>query len=176
MRFNVAGLLKSPPGTRRRVSVDDVLDVGSDEVLVVGPIIGELSLIRDPSGVIVDGVLSTVLRVPGARCIEPVEVEVEFEVEEHFRPTVQIPGGPALEGEPDGQDDPATEIDARHTLDLTEVLRQSVLLSVPHTVRCDEGCKGLCPDCGTDLNRSDCDCEVEADPRWSELRALLEDG
>ncbi len=175
MRFNVAGLLKSPPGTRRRVTVDDALDFVSEDAILVGPIVGELSLIRELTGVLVDGTLRTTLQVACSRCLEPVDVEVDLYIEEHFRPTVFIPGT-AIERSPEDAEDPATVLDAQHTLDLSEVLRQSVLLAVPLHALCSESCSGLCPECGTDLNRAECDCEAEPDPRWSALRALFEDG
>lgn len=175
MRFNVAGLLKSPPGTRRRVSVDDALDVVSEDVILVGPIVGELLLTRDLSGVLVDGTLRTTMRVACARCLDPVDVEVDLDIEEHFRPTVFIPGV-SFEKSTEDEDDPATVLDAQHTLDLSEVLRQTVLVAVPLNALCSQACNGLCSECGGNLNHEHCSCEAEPDPRWSALRALFEDG
>jgi len=39
---------------------------------------------------------------------------------------------------------------------------------------CSEGCKGLCPRCGRNLNRGKCGCGAGGvDPRWSGLKKLL---
>jgi len=55
-------------------------------------------------------------------------------------------------------------------LDLTETLREATLLAVPQATICREACRGLCPQCGKDLNEGDCDCEDdEVDPRWEGL-------
>ena len=176
MRFNVAGLLKSSPGSKQIVQVGETLEVRGDEAKIIGPIAGELVLIRELSGVLVSGSLQAMMRVPCGRCLEPVEVEVDLEIEEHYRPTVAMSGGPMVDSIPEEDEDPATLLDAQHTLDLSEVLRQAVLVAIPLNERCRDDCAGLCPICGVNRNSVECDCEPEPDPRWSELRALLEDG
>jgi uncharacterized protein len=61
-------------------------------------------------------------------------------------------------------------------IDLTDDVRQTVLLSVPLKLLCRIDCRGLCPDCGTDLNTGTCICTGEnADSRWDELRGLQTD-
>jgi uncharacterized protein len=58
-------------------------------------------------------------------------------------------------------------------LDLTEAVREHVLLAVPEFVNCDDACRGFCPQCGTNLNETTCECRAEAeDPRWAALRRL----
>lgn len=56
---------------------------------------------------------------------------------------------------------------------LEDVVREQVLLSLPARTLCSEGCKGLCPRCGQNLNLASCTCDTStADPRWSALRGL----
>lgn len=43
-------------------------------------------------------------------------------------------------------------------LDLNELVMSDLILSIPTKKLCDENCKGLCPKCGTDLNKSECSC------------------
>jgi uncharacterized protein len=58
-------------------------------------------------------------------------------------------------------------------LDLTTPVREHVLLAVPTYVYCQEGCRGLCPQCGANLNQAVCACtSEEADDRWAPLRQL----
>jgi uncharacterized protein len=58
-------------------------------------------------------------------------------------------------------------------LDLTQAVRENVLLSVPEFVNCDDACRGFCPRCGTNLNESTCECRTaDEDPRWAALRRL----
>jgi uncharacterized protein len=43
------------------------------------------------------------------------------------------------------------------------------------TPLCDDACKGLCPQCGRNLNEGTCDCQPDtSDDRFSALRQLLE--
>ena len=43
-------------------------------------------------------------------------------------------------------------------VDITEGLREAILLNLPNFPLCDEGCKGLCVQCGKDLNKGPCGC------------------
>lgn len=58
-------------------------------------------------------------------------------------------------------------------IDMTDDVRQTVLLSVPLKLLCSENCKGLCPHCGMNLNFGTCTCtESVVDPRWEQLIKL----
>ncbi|MBI5475286.1 MAG: DUF177 domain-containing protein [Ignavibacteriales bacterium] len=60
------------------------------------------------------------------------------------------------------------------SIDLSEDIRQALTVSVPLKLLCSEECKGLCRQCGTNLNNLICRCEPETtDPRWQGLRDLL---
>ena len=59
------------------------------------------------------------------------------------------------------------------TLDITEDVRQTAMLAIPLKLLCAEGCRGLCPRCGKNLNVETCSCTVEeGDARWEPLRSL----
>jgi uncharacterized protein len=45
-------------------------------------------------------------------------------------------------------------------LDISEDVRRALILEIPTWSLCSETCKGLCPECGTDLNATDCSCEI----------------
>jgi uncharacterized protein len=61
-------------------------------------------------------------------------------------------------------------------IDITEDVRQTVLLSVPLKHVCREDCRGLCPHCGKNLNEGACGCvEKISDSRWQGLRPLQND-
>jgi uncharacterized protein len=58
-------------------------------------------------------------------------------------------------------------------IDITDDVRQTLLLAVPFKRVCREQCKGLCPHCGKNLNEGSCDCKVFSDDsRWEKLREL----
>jgi len=58
-------------------------------------------------------------------------------------------------------------------VDITEDVRQTVLLDVPQKLLCREDCLGLCPTCGVNRNDRPCACAADRiDPRWEKLKDL----
>ncbi len=68
-------------------------------------------------------------------------------------------------------DDPSEYVVPEKTdvLDLSEAIREELILALEAYVLCHEDCKGLCPSSGTDLNTKSCDCRPQSDPRWAAL-------
>lgn len=68
----------------------------------------------------------------------------------------------------------ASEIQAgQESVDLTDDIREEVLLNLPHYPVCTPDCKGLCPQCGRNLNAGACGCKApKGDLRWSGLDDL----
>ena len=61
------------------------------------------------------------------------------------------------------------------TIDLTESLRETLIINEPAQVLCQDDCKGLCVHCGANHNVSPCSCKsFVVDPRLAALRALLD--
>lgn len=60
-------------------------------------------------------------------------------------------------------------------LDIEDVVFSQIITSIPIKVLCKEDCKGLCPQCGKDLNEGPCNCEREdlIDPRFQKLQGLF---
>ncbi|RMD95294.1 MAG: DUF177 domain-containing protein [Calditrichaeota bacterium] len=60
-------------------------------------------------------------------------------------------------------------------IDISEDVRETVLLAIPIKLLCKEDCKGLCPHCGANLNFETCTCPgPQLDPRWEALKKLME--
>jgi uncharacterized protein len=174
-QFNVAQLLKQPSGTRRIYDIDasdgPPLD---DDLKVVAPFHGEVRFMRVGAGILVTGKLETAVELECSRCLAAFQTATRFEIEEEFRPTLDVNSGARLAQESD--QDTATLIDERHILDLAEVIRQNLTLSLPRSPLCRPDCEGLCPQCGENRNEGSCDCEIEVvDPRWAVLKASLEE-
>ena len=172
MRFNVAQLLKSAAGASREYDLnEDITDIDRD-LDVIKPLTGKIRFLRTDKGILVTGHLQAEVHVPCRRCLAPVTAPVEFDLEEQFRPSVDIFTGAAIPVE-DGEDE-VTRTDEHHILDLAEVIRQNLLLAIPISPLCNLHCRGLCPDCGANLNKEPCSCQrEEGDPRLAVLRELL---
>jgi len=172
VRFNVARLLKSAAGASREYDFDEDIAGIDEELDIILPLTGKVRFLRTDSGILVTGHLHTEVRMPCRRCLTPVTVPVEFDLEEQFHPSVDIFTGAAIPLE-EGEDE-VTRMDGHHILTLTEVIRQNLLLVLPMSPLCDPHCRGLCPNCGANLNEGPCDCQrEESDPRLAALRELL---
>lgn len=57
---------------------------------------------------------------------------------------------------------------------LDELVLADVLLQMPAKILCKEDCKGLCVQCGKNLNEGPCGCQKPIDPRLEALRQLLD--
>lgn len=172
MRFNVAQLLKSEIGATREYEINEDIRGIDEDLEITKPLTGKVRLIRVADGILVTGRLETEVLVACRRCLQSVSAPAVVELEEEFRPSIDVTTGTPL---PKGDDiDPATLIDEHHMLDLTEVVRQGLLLSIPVSVLCRADCRGICPQCGQNLNEGTCDCEFEeGDPRLADLGKLL---
>jgi len=61
-------------------------------------------------------------------------------------------------------------------LDLEPLARDAVVLELPLAPLCKQGCLGLCPLCGADLNEGGCGCSADGGyPRWAALDVLRQD-
>ena len=64
-----------------------------------------------------------------------------------------------------------------HVLDISGAVESLVYSSLPMRNLCSDDCKGLCPKCGTDLNKSECNCDTTRyDPRFAIFRKLAGNG
>jgi len=58
-------------------------------------------------------------------------------------------------------------------IDLSPLIREQLMLSLPTRPLCREDCRGLCPHCGINLNRETCGCREERlDSRLAALRSI----
>jgi uncharacterized protein len=126
---------------------------------------GKRQIIQD---IRLKGRLSTGIELQCARCLEPVPQEIKRNFELLYRPL----------GADAGRDELSiTDAEAEigyyqgNGLLLEDVLREQVLLALPLKITCRADCKGLCPQCGKNLNQERCSCSTEVeDPRWAALK------
>ncbi len=173
MLYNVAQLLKASVGTSFQADIHEENIQFDDDFKVLGPVTGHVRMRRTNQGLLVDGWVDLTLELSCTRCLKTFEQPMHVTFEELFLPTVDVVTGLAL---PPIDEEEAFPIDDHHLLDLTEAVRQHVLLALPMVTVCREDCAGLCPQCGHDLNLGPCDCKPEVDTRLSVLEKLLQNG
>jgi uncharacterized protein len=164
--LNVADLIDRP-GTSRRVELDVAVPDGFALPLasIREPLrlVGVLESVVD--GLLVRGTLSVCMRLECARCLEPIDADVDADVVELFQDPARLP--PGLEPPEEGY-----EISEGH-IDLDALLRDTLAPATPYQPLCHLDCAGLCAECGTNLNERACTCaDDDVDPRWAVLRDL----
>lgn len=172
MLYNVAQLLREPVGSSRRYDLDGEL-CGIDE-LNPGPtpVTGHVELIKTNEGIVARVMVSLPLVVACRRCLEAAEAMHEIAFDEVFLPSVDMETGARLATP---EDEPELVIDGRNILDLTEVIRQFAVIETEDPVLCKPDCKGLCSQCGSNLNEGPCSCEqMTGDPRLAVLAQLVD--
>lgn len=109
-------------------------------------------------GIAVTGVATAHWHGECKRCLAPVQESTEIDIDELYQVKVTDPD--------------AFPIDADQ-LTLLPMVRENILVVVPQFLLCQPECKGMCPQCGADLNEGQCSCATPVtDDRWAALEAL----
>ena len=103
------------------------------------------------------------------RCLEEYAFPLETDFNVVLVPKAETPA-PEAELSDDELDLSVYEGDE---IDLAPLLREQIILALPTRPLCNEGCKGLCPGCGVNLNVEHCRCAAAVgDPRLAVLRNI----
>jgi uncharacterized protein len=116
----------------------------------------------------VAGRLNAEIELTCSRCLEPFTTPVSTDFDLSYVPRTENVGEGEREVE---EDDLATAFYSSNQIDLGQLIVEQLQLAVPMKPLCDGTCKGLCPQCGTNLNTGSCDCHQEwEDPRLAALK------
>lgn len=121
--------------------------------------IGATGKIRNYSGyILLTAAIHLKAKVICARCASDFETEFSYETEQKLTDKLENKENDEFILVENGQ------------FDLSEYVNSSILLELPTRFLCSEDCKGLCPKCGHNLNKSPCSCDTrEIDPRLAVL-------
>ncbi len=168
MRFNVAQLLKEPVGSYRDYQLDERI-TGPQRLADTAS--GPVHMLRTHHGILVRAALETQSTIACGRCLVEFVRTAELAVEEEFFPTVDLRTGRGIAPPPEAEE--GSLIDDSHVLDLTGAMLEWILTDMPMKPLCRRDCRGLCPECGANLNVIRCDCKSSGqDPRWQALAGL----
>ncbi|HAA90191.1 MAG: Uncharacterized protein XD63_0697 [Thermoanaerobacterales bacterium 50_218] len=119
--------------------------------------------------VLVQGKISAKVDLQCSLCLRQFTLTVDLPFEETYRRTKDN----VSQDEQEGHEPRVYQGDE---IDLGEMIREELILSLPMKPVCQPDCRGLCPVCGQDLNVADCGCSRQIpDPRWAVLQKLLND-
>jgi uncharacterized protein len=142
------------------------------------------SLKKVSGGVLLNGSFTAHVAAPCKRCLVDVPVDLLVSFTLNLVPESLVRGEDHLDKDEQASDDRGQgetggsfgleeadeEIFDGKTIDLDPIVREQVLLALPMNAVCREDCKGLCGQCGQNLNEKQCGCEQKViDPRLAPL-------
>lgn len=170
LSYNVADLLRAAPGTERRFVVQEVEFEVAPDLRLAAPVAGEIRLSVAGRSILARANLSTAIDAMCSRCLSEVIAPIDFEIDEVALPIVDIDTGKPVEA---GDDPDALRLNDHHELDLGGPVREAISLAEPIALLCRPDCRGLCFECGADLNATPehAHSEDQIDPRLASLAA-----
>jgi len=140
----------------------------SDPYRIVAPVQLDFDIHKDKNRFRLDGTVRTELELPCSRCLEPYRMPVDATFDLRYLPASEMSTEPERELQ---EDDAETSYYRDDQIDLNELMREQFYLALPMKPLCRDDCKGLCAQCGTNLNTGTCDCATEwVDPRLAALK------
>ena len=161
LRLNVGFLISAAIGTNRDFTFDyETMQVGDD--LTLRQFKGTARFSRTPQGLLLQADFQGRLDLECVRCLTPYEQPLKWNLTDLYAFDRRSISESNLLVPEDGQ------------IDLAPLLREYALLEIPISPTCKPDCKGLCPECGENLNETDCGhSNQESDSPFAALKDLL---
>lgn len=146
----------------------------------------DLDLYAEGAHAFAAGTFHGELMVACSRCVNQVKLVIDEKLRVTFVPRHEMPDDGetpdpkhAPKDASDGDEGPEVAEDDLDVfpfdgerIDLEPLFREQFVLAIPYAPLCREDCKGLCQQCGIDLNTASCSCEPPIDPRLAALKGL----
>jgi uncharacterized protein len=154
----------------RTFQPDEVGQEG-DAYRIVAPVHLDFELHKDKDKFRLAGKAQAELELMCSRCLEPFLMPVDSSFDLRFLPATEMAADDEREVQ---EEDLETSYYRDDQIDLNELLREQFYLALPMKPLCREDCKGLCAQCGTNLNTGTCACATQwEDPRLAPLKGLI---
>lgn len=146
---------------RKGANEFSVLDemAAQDECRFNEPIDIELKVIPEKDLIKVKGCVSTIIQMTCSRCLLNFDLPIRQKFTLRF--SKQIPSD--INTEDDNVELTADQIGVIYfqgeEINFKDSIQEQVVLALPIKPLCTESCKGLCQQCGADLNTQPCGCE-----------------
>ena len=146
----------------------------NDQILGLdGPLNVQMTISKEESNFVVEGRLSGGIRLRCDRCLGFYSHELQPEFRLFLSSPPQDPDQNEIEL---CEEDMAVRFITGDEIDIDDIVIEQIYLSLPIKFLCSEGCHGLCPRCGTNLNRGKCGCPEETGhPAFLKLKELDKD-
>lgn len=170
LQYNVSQLLKSDVGEIRSYDfeLDEPIDLDGTSATGVQ---GHVKFTLTNFGILAAVHADAMLHLTCSRCLDVFAWPAHVRFEEQYQPVIDVTSGLPTSVPRDGE---VYLISNNHTLDLTDAVRENLLLAVDMKPLCRADCQGLCPTCGVNRNTEVCICPPQEEPSpFAVLQGLL---
>jgi DUF177 domain-containing protein len=137
-----------------------------------GDLVFRIYIRGNPFKASVEGDLTAPIRAHCHRCWQ----DIQLDLSRNFHLTYLAPDPKRMaqeEVELSNDELEVSYLENSH-LAIHEMIREQIYLALPMKFLCSQECRGLCPNCGANLNEVECGCAVEQmDPRWASLKVII---
>jgi uncharacterized protein len=164
--------IRTPQERFERVYPSEAFAGDREDFRVSAPVSLAFDIFKDKAQYRLVGRTRTKLELPCSRCLDTIGVAVDVPFDLRYQPHES--NGPGKESDREiEEDDFGTAFYDDDQIDLGQLMREQFYLAAPMKPLCDSECRGLCPVCGTNLNRGTCECKRDwDDPRFAVLKTL----
>lgn len=142
------------------------------------PLETEIKIYRAEGNLYTDITVSGTVETSCARCLEPADTDFRGELKYLFCLSADAENltREEKEGNADGDEDLIVLDSWEDEIDISPQIWEVMLTALPAVILCKPDCKGLCPQCGTNLNIKKCSCTNESrDVRFDVLKQLMDE-
>lgn len=163
MVINFSDLL-SKKNRKKQISLSfelEPFEFEGEEIRAIEKVLVEGIAISENDVIVIEASVRTKLKLNCSRCLDTFIYPIDIDIEERFTNNVDL------------QDEYVMFVDG-DTLDITEIIENCIISTLPIKRLCNDDCKGLCSVCGANKNIENCSClDYDVDIRLAKLRELF---
>lgn len=163
MVINFSDLL-SKKNRKKQISLTfelETFEFEGEEIRAIEKVDVEGVAISENDVIVINASIKTKLQLSCSRCLDTFIYPIDIDIEERFTNDKEL------------QNEETMFVDS-DTLNITEIIENSIISTLPIKRLCKEDCKGLCSQCGTNKNVENCSClDYDVDIRLAKLRELF---
>ncbi|WP_426349304.1 YceD family protein [Alloiococcus sp. CFN-8] len=163
MKLDIKELLKRKNFTKNidEIFQSDSFLYNSEEIKFLSPIKAKGKVSVKDNLVVIDMEASTTLELTCTRCLDRYNSDITINIFEEYSQDTK-------------QENTDVTIITEDYIDLLKVIKDNIIVSLPIKKLCGDSCKGLCQNCGVNLNHEQCKCSKnDVDIRMAKLKDLF---
>lgn len=157
IEIKIGKLWNSGEGTTEKLHIDQSIKFENDEIVPLSNMVCDLFLIKLKNEItVVMNDFEMKISIKCERCLN----EIDYDL--HIKSAERQFMGRKKKDETDIHESFTIDM-SKTSIDLSDMVRQEIILHFPLISLCSKGCKGLCDSCGANLNEKECNCAAEED-------------